>query len=166
MATVPTMPAQTVRLGSFTLLGLGAVSWLISLAGVSAVTKVLGTSEPVGFFWWVVFANLFVYVLVGLTLAMNYHASRASVLALLAVVTALTMALTDSANSLRRGAFEKSRFDCLFAGFLLMSIVDGLLIFFVGHDAGGEHVAATTHTAHTVPATRPAVDKPTAPVAV
>ncbi|KAL3151500.1 hypothetical protein ABBQ38_012499 [Trebouxia sp. C0009 RCD-2024] len=127
-------------------LGLGAllialclVSWLVLLAGIAAVQKRVkdiggqgsDSSHAVEFEWWILFFEAFVLFLAATGHFLGFRASHAAVVALLSVVTALSMLWCHNWNQIRRGNHDK-RSDTVFAGFLLVSIFNSLLILVLG----------------------------------
>lgn len=117
------------------LLGLAFISWLILLAGCASVQKLdsagSGTSNSLEFEWWILWFDAFVLFLAATGHFLGFRAGHAAVVSLLAVVTALAMLWANQWNQNRRGIHSR-RYDTLFAGFLLVSLFNSLLILVLG----------------------------------
>lgn len=119
------------------LIGLCLVSWLVLLAGIAAVQKAAkadgnnDSSNAVEFEWWILFFEAFVLFLAAAGHFMGFRASHAAVVALLSVVTALSMLWCHNWNQIRRATSDR-RSETVFAGFLLVSIFNSLLILVLG----------------------------------
>ncbi|DBA94047.1 hypothetical protein WJX77_004403 [Trebouxia sp. C0004] len=117
------------------LLGLAFISWLVLLGGVASVQKLESASgdgkNSLEFEWWILWFDAFVLFLAATVHFLGFRRSHAAVVALLSVVTALSMIWCNQWNQTRRGA-NSNRADTLFAGFLLVSLFNSLLILVLG----------------------------------
>jgi uncharacterized membrane protein len=147
--------------GGLPILLLALAAFVVALAGVSLVRHEVGEgpSAPypsLDFTWFVVFFNLFVLLccavhLVGAGLGGRMPLGSSAVAGLLAVATVLTIVETRDWNAVRKTAGHSNKVGkgatTLFAGYIALAVLDGLLILILGnqHDTRRSVETKTYH---------------------
>jgi hypothetical protein len=158
------------------LLLLALAAWAVTLAGVAVIRHAAGTDNVYGglsFTWFVVFFELFVLLaalmhLIGVGVG-RVPIGHAAIASLLGVVTVLTFLETNKwyleRKTAQYGTLQGNGVVTTFAGFISLSVLNGLLIIALGNQhtsAVRDNVHHNTEYHHTpttggaVPATYPA----------
>ncbi|KAL3136695.1 hypothetical protein ABBQ38_005930 [Trebouxia sp. C0009 RCD-2024] len=116
------------------MLGFVFLSWIVLLAGVSAVQHEAHNRNALEFEWWIIAFEFFLVVLAALELA-GFRRGHSGLVALKAVNTALIMFYCQTWNNNRRSVGVFSNYKSVrttFAGFVLLAIANSLLILSMG----------------------------------
>lgn len=159
--------------GGLPILLLAFAAFAVAVAGVSVVRNQAGENGNLApyprldYTWFVIFFNLFVLLccaihLIGAGLGGRMPLGSSAVAGLLAVATVLTILETRDWNNVRRASGTGTRAGkgavTLFAGYISLAVLDGLLILILGNQHDSHRAVTTTTTTHhnAFPTTTPA----------
>jgi len=151
--------------GGLPILLLALAAFAVALAGVSVIRHEVGENSvgyggSLDYTWFVVFFNLFVLLccaihLIGAGVG-RMPLGTSAVAGLLAVATVLTILETQRWNVVRRAVGRNDKagkgVTTLFAGYISLAVLDGLLILILGNQTDSKRAhgstTTTTHYAH------------------